>query len=66
MYFLCRFIQFGPEVECHCGAPNCHGYLGTKRKAVFGSRTKRKADANLTWGPKRQRTASKMVGIVIN
>ncbi|XP_062078486.1 histone-lysine N-methyltransferase ASHR3 [Humulus lupulus] len=27
-----RFVQFGPEVRCHCGATNCQGYLGTKKK----------------------------------
>ncbi|KAK6136264.1 hypothetical protein DH2020_029995 [Rehmannia glutinosa] len=61
-----RFVQFGPKVECHCGAPNCHGYLGTKRKIVFCPRTKRKTELVSSWGPKRQRTSKKMVGIVIN
>ncbi|XP_011069815.1 histone-lysine N-methyltransferase ASHR3 [Sesamum indicum] len=61
-----RFVQFGPEVECHCGAPNCQGYLGTKRKIVFGPRTKRRINLGLSWGPKRQRTSKKIVGIVIN
>ncbi|KAB2625949.1 histone-lysine N-methyltransferase ASHR3 [Pyrus ussuriensis x Pyrus communis] len=27
-----RFVQFGPEVECRCGASNCQRFLGTKRK----------------------------------
>ncbi|MFS7991572.1 putative [histone H3]-lysine(4) N-trimethyltransferase chromatin remodeling SET family [Helianthus anomalus] len=27
-----EYEMYGPdEVECHCGASNCHGYLGTKR-----------------------------------
>ncbi|GFQ01208.1 histone-lysine n-methyltransferase ashh3 [Phtheirospermum japonicum] len=34
------FVQFGPEVECRCGAPSCNGYLGTKRKIVFAQRLK--------------------------
>ncbi|KAK9042857.1 hypothetical protein V6N11_071212 [Hibiscus sabdariffa] len=21
-----RFVQFGPEVKCHCGASNCQGF----------------------------------------
>ncbi|PIN15969.1 Transcription factor NSD1 [Handroanthus impetiginosus] len=61
-----RFVQFGPEVSCHCGAPNCQGFLGTKRKIVFGPRTKRKTKLELIWGPKRQRTSKKMAGVVIN
>lgn len=54
-----RFVQFGPEVECHCGAPNCRGYLGTKRKIVFAPG---KTELNVSWGPKRQRSSKKMVG----
>ncbi|KAH9806255.1 Histone-lysine N-methyltransferase ASHR3 [Citrus sinensis] len=30
-----RFVQFGPEVKCYCGASSCQGYLGTKRKIVY-------------------------------
>ncbi|KAG8372490.1 hypothetical protein BUALT_Bualt12G0071500 [Buddleja alternifolia] len=61
-----RFVQFGPEVECQCGAPNCQGYLGTKPKIVFGARTKRKTGLELSWGLKRPRSAMKMLRIVIN
>ncbi|KAL1548915.1 Histone-lysine N-methyltransferase ashr3 [Salvia divinorum] len=56
-----RFVQFGPEVECHCGAPNCRGYLGTKRKIVFSQATKTKMELHVSWGPKRQRSSKKMV-----
>ncbi|THG20059.1 hypothetical protein TEA_025488 [Camellia sinensis var. sinensis] len=42
-----RFVQFGPEVKCHCGAPNCQDYLGTKRKIV---------KIDVCWGSKRKRT----------
>ncbi|KAL9270977.1 Histone-lysine N-methyltransferase ASHR3-like protein [Drosera capensis] len=44
-----RFVQFGPEVKCHCGAVNCQGYLGMKRKNVL---------LNLSWGSKRKRSLS--------
>ncbi|GFQ01411.1 histone-lysine n-methyltransferase ashr3 [Phtheirospermum japonicum] len=54
-----RFVQFGPEVECRCGAPSCNGYLGTKRKIVFAPKTKRKAELVASWGPKRQRTTKR-------
>ncbi|XP_058213742.1 histone-lysine N-methyltransferase ASHR3 [Rhododendron vialii] len=42
-----RFVQFGPEVICHCAAPNCQGFLGTKRKID---------KINICWGSKRRRT----------
>ncbi|KAG0479492.1 hypothetical protein HPP92_010350 [Vanilla planifolia] len=29
-----RFVQFGPMIKCYCGATNCQGYLGSKRKRV--------------------------------
>ncbi|KAH6818540.1 SET domain group 4 [Perilla frutescens var. frutescens] len=61
-----RFVQFGPEVECHCGAPTCRGYLGTKRKIVFAPGTKEKTELQVSWGPKRQRSSKKIVGIIIN
>ncbi|KAJ9689094.1 hypothetical protein PVL29_014640 [Vitis rotundifolia] len=43
-----RFVRFGPEVKCHCGAPSCHGYLGTKKKI---------AKVELCWGSKRKRSS---------
>ncbi|KAL3824670.1 hypothetical protein ACJIZ3_020699 [Penstemon smallii] len=61
-----RFVQFGPEVECHCGAPNCQGYLGTKRKILFGARTKSKPRPEISWGLKRRRTSLKYIGIIKN
>ncbi|XP_052180792.1 histone-lysine N-methyltransferase ASHR3 isoform X2 [Diospyros lotus] len=42
-----RFVQFGPEVRCNCGAPNCQGYLGMKRKI---------GKFDVCWGSKRRRT----------
>ncbi|KAK9932087.1 hypothetical protein M0R45_019337 [Rubus argutus] len=45
-----RFVQFGPEVKCCCGAPNCQGYLGTKKKIC----------KVLSWGKKRKRTTACM------
>ncbi|XAR66718.1 Histone-lysine N-methyltransferase [Bertholletia excelsa] len=45
-----RFVQFGPEVKCYCGAPNCQGYLGIKRKLVNC--------LDICWGTKRRRTPS--------
>ncbi|KAL8040907.1 hypothetical protein ABFX02_10G130600 [Erythranthe guttata] len=62
-----RFIQFGPEVECRCGAANCNRYLGTKRKIIFGPKSKRKMEVlEFSWGPKRQRTSKRVVGIILN
>ncbi|KAK9274761.1 hypothetical protein L1049_022013 [Liquidambar formosana] len=43
-----RFVQFGPEVKCYCGAPNCQGYLGTKRKIC---------KVDICWGSKRKRSS---------
>ncbi|KAE8710378.1 Histone-lysine N-methyltransferase ASHR3 [Hibiscus syriacus] len=50
-----RFVQFGPEVKCHCGASNCQGYLGTKRKIV---------KLDLCWGLKRRRTSTACLAII--
>ncbi|XP_027066288.2 histone-lysine N-methyltransferase ASHR3-like [Coffea arabica] len=50
-----RFIQFGPEVRCHCGASNCQGYLGTKKKIC---------KVDFCWGSKRKRTATSCLAIV--
>ncbi|KAF9615804.1 hypothetical protein IFM89_026475 [Coptis chinensis] len=45
-----RFVCFGSDVECHCGASNCHGTLGTRRKIY-------KLDSiNLSWCCKRRRS----------
>lgn len=46
-----RFVQFGPEVRCHCGAPTCQGYLGTKKKI---DRTE--VAVVRCWGSKRKRS----------
>ncbi|KAE8678798.1 Histone-lysine N-methyltransferase ASHR3 [Hibiscus syriacus] len=50
-----RFVQFGPEVKCHCGASNCQGYLGTNRKIV---------KPDLCWGSKRRRTSTACLAII--
>ncbi|KAL8488684.1 hypothetical protein ACS0TY_024825 [Phlomoides rotata] len=60
-----RFVQFGPQVPCHCGAPNCRGYLGTRKKIVFAPKAKRK-DLKVSWGPKRQRTTKQTIGMAMN
>lgn len=52
-----RFVQFGPEVKCHCGAANCQGYLGTKKKI---------SKVDLCWGSKRKRTATSCLTIINN
>ncbi|CAI0427653.1 unnamed protein product [Linum tenue] len=44
-----RFVQFGPEVKCCCGASNCQGYLGTKKKVI--------TELNIYWGAKRRRSS---------
>ncbi|XP_057967904.1 histone-lysine N-methyltransferase ASHR3 isoform X2 [Malania oleifera] len=50
-----RFVQFGPEVKCHCGATNCQGYLGTKRKI---------GKVILSWGLKRKRTSTDCLALI--
>ncbi|KAJ7955686.1 Histone-lysine N-methyltransferase [Quillaja saponaria] len=50
-----RFVQFGPEVKCHCGALNCQGFLGTKRKIDR---------VDLYWGTKRKRTSTACIAIL--
>ncbi|KAJ6731679.1 SET DOMAIN PROTEINS [Salix purpurea] len=50
-----RFVRFGPEVKCYCGAPNCQGYLGAKRKID---------KLNIGWGAKRKRTSTACVAIM--
>ncbi|KAL2458221.1 Histone-lysine N-methyltransferase ASHR3 [Abeliophyllum distichum] len=52
-----RFEQFGPEVECRCGAENCQGNLGNKKKLILCKRNKRKIDLNFSWGARRQRSS---------
>ncbi|KAH9618394.1 hypothetical protein KSS87_021409 [Heliosperma pusillum] len=59
-----RFVQFGTEVKCHCGAANCQGYLGAKRKInldVLDSK-RRMHLAGLCWGSKRRRAFATQVG----
>ncbi|XP_072971834.1 histone-lysine N-methyltransferase ASHR3-like [Typha angustifolia] len=29
-----RLLLFGPMIKCYCGAPNCRGYIGAKKKAA--------------------------------
>ncbi|XP_015891518.3 histone-lysine N-methyltransferase ASHR3 [Ziziphus jujuba] len=50
-----RFVQFGPEVRCRCGAQNCQGYLGTKRKI---------GNVKLCWGSKRKRTSTACLAVI--
>ncbi|XP_042433222.1 histone-lysine N-methyltransferase ASHR3-like [Zingiber officinale] len=42
-----RFVHFGPMVRCYCGASNCQGYLGSKKKI---------SQIPLSWGCKRKRS----------
>ncbi|GKD82625.1 histone-lysine N-methyltransferase ASHR3, partial [Tanacetum coccineum] len=35
-----RFELYGEEVECRCGASNCRGHLGTKKKTPEKKKTK--------------------------
>ncbi|PIA46038.1 hypothetical protein AQUCO_01600362v1 [Aquilegia coerulea] len=42
-----RFVCFGSNVDCHCGASNCQGFLGTRRKI---------GRMKLSWHSKRKRT----------
>ncbi|XP_010687654.2 histone-lysine N-methyltransferase ASHR3 [Beta vulgaris subsp. vulgaris] len=53
-----RFVQFGPEVKCNCGAINCQGYLGAKRKINLDTLNSRKRMhvASLCWGSKQKRS----------
>lgn len=50
-----RFVQFGPEVKCYCGASSCQGYLGTKRKI---------GKLELCWGSKRKRSSTACLAII--
>ncbi|XP_004298060.1 PREDICTED: histone-lysine N-methyltransferase ASHR3-like [Fragaria vesca subsp. vesca] len=50
-----RFVQFGPEVKCYCGASNCQGYLGSKKKIC---------KMDLFWGKKRKRTPTACIAIL--
>ncbi|XP_074369406.1 histone-lysine N-methyltransferase ASHR3-like isoform X2 [Apium graveolens] len=52
-----RFIQFGAEVKCQCGAPNCRGNLGAKRKTS-------KVEELSDWGLKGKRTSTACLGII--
>lgn len=52
-----RFVQFGPGVKCCCGALNCQGYLGTKRKVDI-------VKPDLCWGTKRKRTSTSRLAVV--
>ncbi|CAI0394233.1 unnamed protein product [Linum tenue] len=54
-----RFVQFGPEVKCYCGASNCQGFLGTKRKVT----TELNVELNIYWGAKRRRSLAAIVAI---
>ncbi|XP_065848560.1 histone-lysine N-methyltransferase ASHR3 [Euphorbia lathyris] len=51
-----RFVQFGSEVKCQCGAAKCHGYLGNKRKVV--------RLLNICWGAKRRRSSTSCLAVV--
>ncbi|XP_010268461.1 PREDICTED: histone-lysine N-methyltransferase ASHR3 isoform X2 [Nelumbo nucifera] len=60
-----RFVHFGPKVECYCGAPNCQGFLGTKRKIEGFIETKRKIyKVDLCWGSKRRRSSMRYLAIM--
>ncbi|XP_050374271.1 histone-lysine N-methyltransferase ASHR3 [Argentina anserina] len=50
-----RFVQFGPEVKCCCGASNCQGYLGSKKKIC---------KVDFFWGKKRKRTPTACIAIL--
>ncbi|XP_047323284.1 histone-lysine N-methyltransferase ASHR3 [Impatiens glandulifera] len=56
-----RFVQFGSEVECHCGASKCQGYLGSKKKVGngggSGSGSGSGGNIDICWGLKRKRTS---------
>ena len=73
LFYLCRFVQFGPEVRCHCGTNNCQGYLGTKKKIDKAllleqdSQSKMSQNppllkdvlsAEIFWGSKRKRSST--------
>ncbi|XP_055822961.1 uncharacterized protein LOC129891579 isoform X2 [Solanum dulcamara] len=51
-----RFVQFGSEVKCHCGASNCQGYLGSKKKIT--------SKLDICWGSKRKRTSTSCLAII--
>ncbi|XP_071715192.1 histone-lysine N-methyltransferase ASHR3-like [Rutidosis leptorrhynchoides] len=45
-----RLEHYGPEIECHCGAATCKGYLGTNTRTL--------SFELVDWVAKRRRTAS--------
>ncbi|KAL3362674.1 hypothetical protein AABB24_012135 [Solanum stoloniferum] len=51
-----RFVLFGSEVKCHCGASNCQGYLGSKKKIT--------SKLDISWGSKRKRTSTSCLTII--
>ncbi|KAG5593818.1 hypothetical protein H5410_035050 [Solanum commersonii] len=51
-----KFVQFGSEVKCHCGASNCQGYLGSKKKIT--------SKLDISWGSKRKRTSTSCLTII--
>ncbi|KAF4370390.1 hypothetical protein F8388_016127 [Cannabis sativa] len=74
-----RFVQFGPEVRCHCGATNCQGYLGTKKKIDKVELLKRQGrrakispnplifrDVLSDWGLKRKRSSMPFIEATVS
>ncbi|XP_042496839.1 histone-lysine N-methyltransferase ASHR3 isoform X2 [Macadamia integrifolia] len=60
-----RFVHFGPKVKCCCGALNCLGYLGAKRKINKRDLCSTKANkVDLCWGSKRRRTSTACLEII--
>ncbi|KAG0482042.1 hypothetical protein HPP92_010126 [Vanilla planifolia] len=51
-----RFVQFGPMIKCYCGATNCQGYLGSKRKRGQTTEPNFPLSWSFCWGCKRRRT----------
>ncbi|XP_043711311.1 histone-lysine N-methyltransferase ASHR3 [Telopea speciosissima] len=60
-----RFVHFGPKVKCCCGASNCQGYLGAKRKINKRDLCSTKVNkVKLCWGAKRRRTSTACLEII--
>ncbi len=51
----CRYIEFGPNVKCCCGAPNCRGAIGERFNS---NRVKsRCSEFCIKWGFQQKRSS---------
>ncbi|XP_078443181.1 SET domain group 4 [Wolffia australiana] len=56
-----RFVHFGPMVKCRCGAFNCRGYLGSKKKV-----SDLILNLDPAWGSKRKRSSIRKTSLKLS